>query len=322
MTASSAFHRLAPLTFGALAVAGVLSGCSSTSASSALPHVTPTSLTSVSQVRLPLDAFQATFAEQTLVGDAVTELADRCLAQRGLSAGAAFLGHIDNPISAVDMSAVQWLTVPAAERYGFNQPLPAAVRQYSQTEWAAGGVFSLTPAVRHAFYQGGCLSQATAQVAKGIGSAVALGSPPQQAPGYTTYYELAWPGLPMQLEEEAVNDTEADPHAAAVTSAWRSCMQRQGYRYASPADALADPRWASGTAETKALSANRSLQIKVAVADARCQESVNFAGTRLALLTAYQERLIKAHTRQLRAYEAQFSTLVANARLILAGRDS
>jgi hypothetical protein len=322
MILSSAFLRFALPLFGALGMAGVLSGCSGASNTSALPDVKPASLTSASQVRLPLDSFQPTFAQQTLVGNAVTKLADRCLSQRGFSAGPAFLGHVDNPISAVDMSAVQWLTVQAAEKYGFNQPLPAAVRQYSQTEWAAGGVFALKPAVRKAFYQGGCLSQAATQVAKGIGSAVALGGSPQQAPGYTTYYELAWPGLPMQLEEEAVNETEADPHAAAVTSAWRSCMQQEGYKYASPADALADPRWASGTVAANALSANRGLQVKVAVADARCQESVNFAGIRLALLTAYQERLIKAYTRQLHEYEAQFSTLVANARLILAGRDS
>jgi hypothetical protein len=198
MILSSAFRRFALPLFGALGMVGVLSCCSGASNTSALPDVKPASLTSASQVRLPLDSLQPTFAQQTLVGNAVTKLADRCLSQRGFSAGPAFLGHVDNPISTVDMSAVQWLTVQAAEKYGFNQP-----------------------------------------------------------PGYTTYYELVWPGLPMQLEEEAVNETEADPHAAAVTSAWRSCMQQEGYKYASPADALADPRWASGTVAANALSANR-----------------------------------------------------------------
>jgi hypothetical protein len=322
MILSSALRRFAPVLFGALGMAGVLSGCSGTSNTSALPEVKPTLLTSVSQVRLPLDSFQATFAQQTLVGNAVTKLADRCLSQHGLSAGSAFLGHVDNPISAVDLSAVQWLTVPAAEKYGFNPPPPAAMQQYAETELAAGGVFALKPAVSQALYGGGCLSQATAQVSKGIGNAVLLGRPPQKVSGYMTYYELAWPGFPIQLEEQAVNETEADPRSTEVTSAWQSCMQQQGFKYASPADALADPRWASGTAATKTLSANRSLQLKVAVADARCQERVNFAGTRLALLTVYQERLIKAHSRQLREYQEQFSTLVANARLILKARNS
>jgi hypothetical protein len=322
MILSSALRRFEPVLLGALGMAGVLSGCSGPGNASNLPAVKLTSLTSVSQVRLPLDSFLATFAQQTLVGDAVTKLADRCLSQHGLSAGRAFLGHVDNPISAVDMSAVQWLSVSAAEKYGFNPPPPAALQRYAETELAAGGVFALKPAVSQALYGGGCLSQATAQVTKGIGNAVSLGSAPRRAPGYVTYYELAWPGLPIQLEEQAVNETEADPRAREVTSAWQSCMQRQGYKYASPADALADPRWASGTAAAKTLSANRSLQVRVAVADARCQGKVNFAGTRLALLTAYQERLIKARSRQLHEYQEQFSTLVANARLVLDGRNS
>ena len=319
MTLRSGFRRCAPIVFGVLGGAVVLSGCSGNGTTSALPQVHVTPLTSVGQIGLPLDAFQPAFAQQVLAGQAVTKLADDCLAQRGLSAGSAFLGHVDNPMSAIDMSAVQWLSVATAEKYGFNAPVTAGVRQYAETDWAAGGVLGLAPMVSQALYQGGCLTQATAPVIKGIGSTLILGSSPAKLTGYLKYYALTWPGLPIQLEERAVKEAEADPRAPVVTSAWSACMQQQGYKYASPAAALADPRWAPGTAETKVVQANHSLQLRVAVADAGCQQKVDFAGTRLALLKAYQNRLVTAYSRQLHEYDAQYATLTANSRLIQEG---
>lgn len=54
-------------------------------------------------------------------------------------------------------------------------------------------------------------------------------------------------------------------------------------------------------------------------ADARCQQRVNFAGTRLAVLAAYEDRLISTHINQLRKYTEEIALLTANARMILGG---
>jgi hypothetical protein len=268
-----------------------------------------------------LDAYAATFDQEKIVGQAVTRLADKCLIGKNLTAGPVFLGHITTPASEVDESAVQWISVPVAQKYGFNVPQTNIMKQYEDTAWTDGGIFGLSAAVSRVFY-GTCLGNAAAEVTKGIGTAALLGNPPQHMTPYTTYYELVWPGLPIQLEEQAVNETEADPRAAAVASAWHSCMLTKGYGYATPAEALADPRWAPGTATSESQVKNHALQISVAIADARCQQKVNFGGMRLALLTAYQNQLIRAHEQELKQYVRQVATLVARARKILKGRNS
>ena len=97
-------------------------------------------------------------------------------------------------------------------------------------------------------------------------------------------------------------------------------MAKSGYHYATPTDALGDSRWAPGTTDAKSRRSSQGLQVAVATADARCQQQANVAGTRLAVLTGYQDQLISSNLGQLRTYQGEMAKLAANARAVLGGK--
>jgi hypothetical protein len=85
-----------------------------------------------------------------------------------------------------------------------------------------------------------------------------------------------------------------DKRVRVVFNKWAHCMQRAGHHYADPMEANNDPRWrktASATSDEK----------KVAVADARCKKAYNVVGTWYASDRAYQERMIKEHSAELKS---------------------
>jgi hypothetical protein len=157
-------------------------------------------------------------------------------------------------------------------------------------------------------------------VAAGIGSVPELPSAkPRPARLGVAYFDLVQPGLPLEIEKTAAAQANGDPRVRAVDARWHACMAKSGYSYRTPIDAMGDPRWAPGTTEATARRGTQRLQMAVAVADAGCQQQVNFAGTRLAVLAGYQDQLISSNLDRLHQYESQMAKLVANARLILGG---
>jgi hypothetical protein len=326
----------------ALGAAGVLTGLLATSSTAKLPPITVRPLVSASQIRLPVDSYVPSFADQVLAGQALTKVADACLAAHHVAVPLAFLGHVNPPLSALNDSTVLWLSQDSARRYGFDPPSSASLDSFHQTVWAHGGVLGISPAQSDVLYDlpasspggpmapatgpasnGGCFGAAAAVVAAHVGAVPMLSVPADAAKTVgLAYYELVWPGLPLQIEVTAAHEADADPRVASDTQRWQACMSKSGYHYQSPQDALGDPRWSAATADASSQRKSRPLEFAVATADARCQQQVNYGGTRLAVLTADQDQLISAHAGQLRVYEQEFTKLVADARLILAGEQS
>jgi hypothetical protein len=328
--------RIVTALAAALCAAGSLAAYHAAATAPRLPAITVHDVTSESQIRLPVDSYAPAFSSEALIGRAVTKLADACLARHGVAVPPVFLGSAEPPPSVLNDSTVQWLSVASARRYGFNPPQDKASAMYQDTVWANGGILgvnreqrsflygiglSATAAQATAMPAGGCLGSAAATVAAGIGGVPELPGAKARQPGPAmTYYELLRPGLPMEIEQAAAREADSDPRVQAVAVRWKSCMAQSGFPYATPAAALGDPRWAPGTTDTASRRGSQERQVAVAVADARCQQQVNLAGLRLAVLAAYQEQLIGSNRGQLRVYEGEMARLVAQARQILASR--
>ncbi|MER6105096.1 hypothetical protein ABT115_22940 [Streptomyces sp. NPDC001832] len=98
--------------------------------------------------------------------------------------------------------------------------------------------------------------------------------------------------LPDRLADRAAVASAEDPRLSTVLSAWRTCMTRAGYHYASPYAAAHDPRWKREGAPTE-------KELTVAVADVRCQNQVRYLPTLVDVTSRHQRELISRHTTEL-----------------------
>jgi hypothetical protein len=307
----------------------LVAGCGG---SAGAPAIAVRPVLSASQLRLPVQKYEPSFQQEVAADQVVTKLTDQCVRSFNLQPPAGQLGHVEPPAADVTLSAVQWLDTTTAREYGFNPPPDAGMEQYDSLN-SSPALSSENPGVHEVLFgvgaaghgrlaeyagrpvpKGGCLGEATSAVSAHIGLAAASGLPHPTTSGDpgAAYFWLVWPGLPRRLEEQAVQNAQADPRMAAVTAKWHACMARLGFHYQTPLDAMSDSRWAPGTANASSLTNNRKDEIAAATADAKCQASVDFAGVRLALLTSYEKRLFAARARQLRAYEHTFAQLMKN----------
>ncbi|WP_203723872.1 hypothetical protein [Actinoplanes teichomyceticus] len=99
-------------------------------------------------------------------------------------------------------------------------------------------------------------------------------------------------GLPGRLEQQAAAASAKDPRLAAALRAWASCMERAGYRYASPKAAADDPRWEDASTATEEERA-------VALADVRCQNETRYLTTLIDVTAEHQRELISRHATEL-----------------------
>ena len=333
---SGAVLRLFPAVVLAVAL---IAGCSAQGATLPSMPATVARVTSMTQVRLPWEGFEPSLSQEVAASKAVTLLAENCLRPYGLPSPSGLLGHITPPAPTITESAVQWLSAASAARYGFNPPPPPDVSSFqdalsgqSVIDYPSlyGVLYGRNPATGSRITrfngrlvpQGGCLGHATDEVAAGIKPEALQGSANNLSLPGAAYYELVWPGLPVTLEEQAVTETENDPRAIAVASQWHTCMVGKGYSYATPLDATADSRWAPATTDAASRAKTVKEEIAVATADTNCQQQVNFAGTRLALMTVYERQLIGTHLAQLREYESDIARLMTNTQAILRSKRS
>ncbi|MCD0450526.1 hypothetical protein LO762_15200 [Actinocorallia sp. API 0066] len=121
--------------------------------------------------------------------------------------------------------------------------------------------------------------------------------------------DLHWPRT--ELQAEAVKLAEEDPRTVEVTARWAACMRQVGYPYQTPGSVASDARWLVPGPPSPA-------EVLVASADVSCKARVNYAGLRLAVLTAHEMRLVNEHKERLTAHKLELSARLRNAREVLA----
>ncbi|MFG2913806.1 hypothetical protein ACGF0D_13050 [Kitasatospora sp. NPDC048298] len=111
---------------------------------------------------------------------------------------------------------------------------------------------------------------------------------------------------------EGFERSRSDPRVKAVFQDWSRCMAERGHSYATPGDALKDPRWGANTRPS-------AEEIATATADVRCKERTNVVGVWFTVETAYENELIRLRLPELTAAKAGNDAMLATARAVTAG---
>ncbi|MFI2350932.1 hypothetical protein ACH492_28705 [Streptomyces sp. NPDC019443] len=91
--------------------------------------------------------------------------------------------------------------------------------------------------------------------------------------------------IATNLKFDTLVAAQKDPRTLRVFSLWSHCMQKHGYSYRSPLDALSDPRWVKSSRPS-------SAEIETAVADQECRARHNVVGVWFTVDFSYQERAV------------------------------
>jgi hypothetical protein len=297
---------LAVTVAGACAACGV-SGAGAVTRRAPAPTATPTPA-SVAGLRLPLDAYALSGAQEAVAEYTGLFLEKTCMAKLGFS----FLPGLNTGYVArgartfAEYNSRLWgITNPAqAGQYGYHLPpwaqqsgaRPQSVTSLPAPEQVALIGFQVTkhsgPAGRRpaGVPAGGCHGQAQREAA-----AVDSTSAGQAA------------SVVAQLRLESFNRTQADPRVRKVFAAWSSCMRTSGYDYQTPFK------------PTFNMAARPTVtEIRIAKADVACKYRTNLLGVAYAVQTDEQNALIAAHAPQL----AAIRTVVRSQQQALAKADT
>ncbi|MFF2951538.1 hypothetical protein ACFVVU_09410 [Kitasatospora sp. NPDC057965] len=110
---------------------------------------------------------------------------------------------------------------------------------------------------------------------------------------------------------EGFERSREDPRVKAVFQDWSRCMAERGYSYATPGDALKDPRWAATDRPT-------TQEITTATADVECKERVNVVGVWFTVEAAYEQELIRLRQSELTAAKAANDAMLQTAKSVVA----
>ncbi|WP_156080879.1 hypothetical protein [Microbispora rosea] len=253
---------------------------------------------------LPLDAFAPTPEQQARLVNAVRHSVALCTNRFGMK------GYDDTPLPPqrdTTPRARRYLFVdPAlAGRYGYAVPLQPPSQQQKPPRSTRAGT-GMTPIEEQAVLggrgpktvtgirvpEGGCIGAASRRAMKGV--------PPDAE------------FLVVRLESEAYDKSLRDPRVKAGNAAWSACMKRAGYTYSAPVKAWEDPRWRK--------AGDKREEATAAVMDMRCKLQVDYLSVRLTTEIEAQQKTIKAHGSELRAFRRHLGTRLANAAAMLGER--
>ncbi|MEE1783819.1 hypothetical protein PUR71_13005 [Streptomyces sp. SP17BM10] len=247
--------------------------------SATVPSAAPTDL---GTLRLPIEQYVLTPAENARLTHASWVLAADCVRQHGIA--------FPTPPELTHQRSGS--EVP--RRYGPADPAAAAKDGYHDPAAPDGdkaptdGLSSLSTDQRTTVFR--CQQDAQAELAGGA----AFGSSP----------------IGEQINSRSYLKATADDRVKAAFAAWSGCMKTAGYDYASPMDAYNDPHWrTSPTADQQ--------EIATAQADIACKRQTNLIGIWYAVDAAYQQQQIQAHQAELDRDRAAEQQQLGSAREVL-----
>ena len=257
------------------------------------------------QITLPLDAYELSLRDSATVDRAEYQQTMACMEQFGFAfdvtpwdGWTAGIPEGDLDASPSHYRLFGLLDDASAAQYGYHVPetQPPAGKALSGPENSRDYANVLGAKFGGGTYrgqhipEGGCIGQARQSIAGG-------------GPAFDS-------SLPEQLTSEAWNRSEGDSRVISAYADWRACMNDAGFDYRTPADANNDTRW-SGEEATPA-------EIAVASADVVCKQQTNLVGIRMAVDSAYQRVVIRAHAKELKALKLGQQRQLDNAASLLA----
>lgn len=254
-------------------------------------------------VNLPLGTYaDVAFGQQTVLGEASTLLAQKCMASRGF-------------VYSTQASPSQAQTLVQQAEYPFGVTTDADASTYGYGQPKPSGPQS-GPAFLGGFQFGNLLKQPRAWVVALLGFAPGARISAHQPEGCLAEASNELYGGSGQLSDpvpqiaiQAATWTESDPRVEAVDSAWSRCMAARGYtKYSTPQQA-ADAHWPSKPTPTETATAE---------ADVACKQAVNLENTWLAVEAAYQSALIGQDLSTLANLQGSFAKMLNRAEALLS----
>jgi hypothetical protein len=291
-----------------IVLATLLSSCTSgTGSAEREPDIGPIkTITSGSEVTLPLDAYRFTQKEYITVRRAAWRLVRDCVRRFG--------GDYTLP-NAMVVADVPRLEHDNARRYGLFDAASATARGYnlpaeelppdrekgggwnpSDTEKmlvrgvAAGSANIPMDTQGKPLPSGGCSGEADRMLAQGAA-------------------QPADDSLADRLSVESHQRSEADSRVREAVQKWAECMKRSGYSYTSIWEPN-DKKWPDPAGNE---------EIATAKADVACKAETNLVGVWMAVELAYQNRAIEQHAQELTALQAYVRAASRNAASIVGG---
>ncbi|MCW2539250.1 MAG: hypothetical protein JWN95_975 [Frankiales bacterium] len=260
-------------------------------------NIVVTVLSDPRQITLPLDHYQLSTAQTTLINRATATLAARCMRTFRLT-------PVIDPGQITDNAGANLgnqrrygpLDASLAARYGVRPAPQPPARTRPPAAGPSGDQLAVWSGTGPATFggqpipAGGCSGAAERDLAHGVPTADF--------------------SLPAKLSAQAWHDSRSDPIVTAAFSTWHGCMAGSGFSYTQPMDVVNDPRFRT-TAPT-------AQEKHTAVADVACMRLHNVAGIWLAADSAQQVVLIKKNQRALDAIVAVNHAMLSSAQTLLS----
>ncbi|MEE1821973.1 hypothetical protein PUR61_07170 [Streptomyces sp. BE20] len=116
----------------------------------------------------------------------------------------------------------------------------------------------------------------------------------------------------MEINGRAYAASMADARVKEVFAGWSQCMKEKGHSYATPMDAVSDPRWLSSATPT-------DPEIAAATADVGCKHQHNVVGVWFGVETAYQGAEVRTNLQHLQLVRKSIDTALRNAEAVTGG---
>lgn len=234
----------------------------------------------------PAQEILASTEEFELIRRAVDQSAAECVRARGsqfVPAGSSYPRWLAEDVLTPITTTQPW--GPANRRrariWGYHDPL---AQSGPVADWWYAGRATAPEVVRE------CVARAAVGLA---------GRPPK--------------GLPA-LVLQANLESDADPRIAAPLTLWRRCMAAVGLRYRNPGEAMRT--WRDKPGRTI-----RAAERKTAVRSVRCSERFRTIDTLVALVAAYERRLLMRHADAFQAFGGWKETALRAARARVSSGD-
>ncbi|MPZ85668.1 MAG: hypothetical protein GEV28_36925 [Actinophytocola sp.] len=222
-------------------------------------------------VEFPLDRFRTRPEEFLMLSRAHDVVVRDCLARFGIGyvvPERVLVPDVDRPVGVV--------SVDDAARFGYESPFAADVAAVDEANAAVEPLSGVARGVLRGDGQrtvdgvtvpvDGCVGEAR--------RALVNRNPDRE-------------NVVVGLAADSYAMAEADSRVRAVFTGWSRCMSAAGFDYRDPWAANNDPAFGTGVPTAE--------EIATAKADVACRTEENVNGVWVAVITAYQERLVTEH---------------------------
>jgi hypothetical protein len=291
-----------------------IAGCSSHK-QAALPPAPVIAQTSdaTAELTLPLDSYELSPAGNLQVQRALLRTIRDCMSSFGINLALSEVHATEYPTHATQLN---WLGAYDVEKYGYQGPPGFSDEMSAAARRGSRPIVIPSDAIPVFF------GDATHHSGKSIPAGGCDGESQRKLNGTEDPTKIAGidPAIPPEqgiqwLEQQAADRARTDDRFREVVDQWSRCMNRRGYRYASPDEAQSDPRW-NGPQESESVQPAPD-EMATAIADRTCRAETNMSGMLKYLVSEQENEIIRVRVHAVQQVSLLLRTRAESAAAIL-----